>query len=685
MTTNNKGRTKATPLNIYLQWLLRALLIKVYSGEYTPEKSLGFKQSKLYNYLVDKEVPIKVIGSSIKTRFNKFFGQGPLGDVNFGERALDDYIEIFKELCKLKNFRDLYSDWHAFAKEESNYLPEIKEIDPSTSISFSFKNNKKFGYYLEHAPIIATQIEDAVIKRVEKIYSNTALRPAVAENIDIPDLRLPEYAIFYACHQYSPKENTQEFKVSHLQITGKTDKDKWDTGKYISFEFKSDKLESKKARLGKFSQGDSKTFYFNTAHNWDPESQPLFKTDRQTHMIFSSSTGNPEKMGFFAGTFIAKAEDDSPLAGVFIAKKISGIEVTKAYYESLRKGIYSDGELKEITKHLRNKLINVSNASLKEFRDLKSPNKISRIIGLHEKEQVGLDDITKDGGDYICLRTSSDGRFIHIYQLHINQKGIVTSNELDTSSNPLAQLQEVKSFWGIIDSFDENKFSIELGVETRHPFLYMFEKEGEQNEYRGFCLGFEFGNTNKPSATRCLLLSGKQFPELLVSCPLDIEVNSSAFMNLPLNDENKYLPMRLGGEYDNAMRFFDAGENKENGPEIKLGDVFFYAAKGLIEKESPSISDYELSVKYLIKSAEHAYRGNFGNISKRRDDMNSLIKQREDKVELNMKNLKSKLEDGIKFRYSKSNNLNENKIINILKLSFDKNSVAIYSFLSNKN
>jgi len=143
--------------------------------------------------------------------------------------------------------------------------------------------------------------------------------------------------------------------------------------------------------------------------------------------------------------------------------------------------------------------------------------------------------------------------------------------------------------------------------------------------------------------------------------------------------------MRLGGIYDNAMKFFDAKHDEPKGPSIKLGDVFYNAAEALIEKKFLRPDDYILAAKYLIESAEHASESDFheaNDITDNSKHYTSLINKLKKIVnETNngelktlLESLEKRLRDPIKFRLPESAQEDEEGIIKILNNAFKSNS-----------
>lgn len=470
----------AAPVNIYLQWLLRGFIIKIYSGgTYDQDISKKFGQGKIYSYLKEKGVDILLIGADKKNKVDKYLGQGPKVNICFGKHLLNDFVSIFNKLSELKGFRSPYFNWTDFENKESVHIPAI--IASGTGAEFKLEEGKPFGYYLNNEPEIARQIEEAVIKRLNKIYGELATLPAI-------------------------------------------------------------------------------------------ENEPAVQ-----------GTGN----------------------------------------------------------------------------------------------SVAVDPVSK----FICFRSSTNGRFIHIYRVEIDTSNNVHIWKLHSNKDKKDNYRSSRLFEEkgecIPLSSGRKLIQIANGAPDKKEIssLSIFEEDDQNIEYRGFRLGYNWNEKSRQlSVTRFYLISHEKLEQrfqqaaekvkseekkkektletFLNKLPCDIKVGSRAYNLIPFLPDRRFLPMRLGGVFDNTMTFYDGGsENEGILPDFPMLKVFFFAAKGALDDEGKKRikkEDYKLAAEYLTKSLEHGLTGHIRNIEKHNEEHTKIKHKETDDFNLpNLKKLFDKIVEGI--------------------------------------
>lgn len=246
---------------------------------------------------------------------------------------------------------------------------------------------------------------------------------------------------------------------------------------------------------------------------------------------------------------------------------------------------------------------------------------------------------------FVCFRSSTNGRFIHVYPVTIYQNQDVLIKKLKTYKNKYNGYKDSPVFEesGKCISLSSNRRLIQIfkepqtkvkGADKEIASLSIFENDEEKKEYRGFRLGYDWKTkAAKLSVTRFYLISVEELENRLTETsknseslkdiflnklPFDIKVNSRAYSSIPFHPEMRFLPMRLGGVFDNAMTFYDGGNNEDLAlPDFAMLRVFFNAAKGALAKPKNKLvkEDYKLAAEYLTKSIEHGLTGHIRNIS----------------------------------------------------------------------
>lgn len=313
-------------------------------------------------------------------------------------------------------------------------------------------------------------------------------------------------------------------------------------------------------------------------------------------------------------------------------------------------GYYTEGtsKEKEIAKKIEsavkdrvNVIFNNLNNKSQPESEKKGSNKTTQRASMR-KEAPGAGTFF---GQFVCFRSSTNGRFIHIYPITISKDNTVSIKKLKSYKDKLNKYKSSTHFMekGICISLSEDRYLIqvykdhlpsETGLRQEILSLSIFEIDKKKMEYRGFRLGYDW-KTQAPklSVTRFYLVSIEEIENRLAGdpgynkrlkntffdkLPFDIKVNSKAYKTIPFHPEMRFLPMRLGGVFDNAMTFYDGGNNDDLSlPDFAMLRIFFNAAKGAIAKPKIELSkdDYKLAAEYLTKSIEHGLTGHIKNIT----------------------------------------------------------------------
>ncbi|MBK6700678.1 MAG: hypothetical protein IPG55_12430 [Saprospiraceae bacterium] len=251
--------------------------------------------------------------------------------------------------------------------------------------------------------------------------------------------------------------------------------------------------------------------------------------------------------------------------------------------------------------------------------------------------------IDSENEEFVCFRSSTNGRFIHVYLVKILDSVNVQIKKLSVIKDKLDNYKGTTTIeeTGVCIPLSAGRRLIQvykndsvkdLNGNREISSLSIFELDKRKREYRGFRLGYDWKTAPKLSVTRFYLISMKEIEKrnlkigemknsmktmLLNKLPFDIKVNHRSFTSIPFHPMLRYLPMRLGGVFDNAMTFYDGGNNDTlTLPDFSMLKIFYNAAKGAIAKPKDELdrADFSLAAEYLTKSIEHGLTGHIYNI-----------------------------------------------------------------------